>query len=86
MDDDRVDFSLPRSLKQYLDDPKTIPCLEAEPGLLENENNVESLSVAQINRVLDPIVDALASDPSFIMKSSIIDTLQLLLKLGSLCC
>ncbi|TGZ80269.1 hypothetical protein EX30DRAFT_379732 [Ascodesmis nigricans] len=80
MEDDRADFSLPRALKQYLDDPKTIPCSDADQALLDQEDNLESLSAAQISRVLDPIVDTLAPDPSYIMRSSILDTLYLLLK------
>lgn len=80
MEDDRVEWNLGQSLKVYLDDPKLIPCSDADALLTEHEDEIDKLSASDINRALDPLVDALATDASAILRSSIVDTLQLLLK------
>lgn len=79
MEDDRVEWNLGQSLKVYLDDPKAVLCGDADASLLEHDD-FDKLSVNDINRALDPLVDALAIDASAILRSSIVDTLQLLLK------
>ncbi|KAI5776835.1 armadillo-type protein [Geopyxis carbonaria] len=80
MEYDRVEFDLAQSLIYYLDDPVTVPCTDADPELLEYENDFDSVSNAQIAQILDPIIDSLAMDPGAITKASVIDTLQYLLK------
>lgn len=79
-DDDRVQFGLNFSLKHYLDNPLNVPCPNVDPELLEHEGDIGSLSNAQINQILDPIIDQLAIDPAAIAKSTVLDTLQCLLK------
>ena len=73
-------FDLNASLRVYLNDPQTIPCNEADFGDDDDEN--EELSAAQINRVLDPIVDSVAVNPGAITKATAHDNVQYLLKYG----
>lgn len=80
MEYDYVEFDLAQSLVYYLDDPLKVPCTDADPELLEYENDFDSVSNAQVAQILDPIIDSLAMDPGCIMRVSIIDTLQCLLK------
>lgn len=83
MADDRVEFDLKQALKYYLDGPTTVPCPDADPELLEAAGEPESLSNAQINHVLEGIIDSVAANPDAIAKSGNLDSLQCLLKYGS---
>lgn len=83
MADDRVEFDLKQSLKYYLDGPTTVPCPDADSDLLEAEGEPESLSNAQINRILEGIIDSVAANPDAIAKSGNLDSLQCLLKYAS---
>lgn len=80
MADDRVEFDLKQSLKHYLDSPATVPCPDADQELLDAEGEPESLSNAQINRVLEGIIDSVAADPGAIARAGNLDSLQCLLK------
>jgi condensin complex subunit 1 len=79
-DDERVEWNLRKYYDLYIQDPALIPCSEADPELLEAEENPEALTNAQINQILDPIIDSLAANPDAISKASVLDTLQCLLK------
>ncbi|KAJ6111617.1 hypothetical protein N7523_007678 [Penicillium sp. IBT 18751x] len=81
--EDRIQFDINDSLKYYLSDPISIPTPDAEPELLDCETDPESLSPALIDNVLNPIVDAVAENPEALTKSSVFDSLQLLLKCAS---
>ncbi|KAJ5119582.1 hypothetical protein N7448_010251 [Penicillium atrosanguineum] len=78
--EDRIQFDINDSLKFYLSDPVSIPTPDADPELLDCETDPESLSPALIDNVLNPIVDAVAENPEGLTKSSVFDSLQLLLK------
>ncbi|KAJ9349445.1 hypothetical protein DTO027B9_7600 [Paecilomyces variotii] len=78
--EDRINFDLNESLKHYLSDPATVPTTEADSELLDCENDPESLSSAQIDAVLNPIVDAVAESPEGLTRAVFFDSLQLLLK------
>ncbi|KAJ6262142.1 hypothetical protein Dda_2947 [Drechslerella dactyloides] len=78
MDGSRHAFDLAASLRAYSDDPGTISCPDADPGLIAEGG--EPLTVAQINPVLDPIVEAVTIDPDAILKDDNFDNLQCLLK------
>jgi condensin complex subunit 1 len=80
MDDERVEWSLRKYFDLYIQDPASIPCNDADPELLEAEGNPEVLTNAQINQILDPIIDSLAANPDAIARSAVLDTLQCLLK------
>jgi len=80
MDDERVSFDLNTSLKHYLDSPSSVPCLDAAQELLDCDESPESLTNAQINQVLDPIIDAIAENPEAIARCSVLDSMQWLLK------
>lgn len=82
MDGDRVEFDLKTSLKYYLDNPTTISCPDADQELLDAEAEPESLTNAQINRILEGIIDSVAANPDAISRSSNLDSLQCLLKYG----
>lgn len=84
MDDDRTNFDLNAYLKHYHDDPNSVPCHDADQEFLEAEENPENLGLAQINQVLDPIIDSLAANPDAITRSSALDNLQCLLKYSSI--
>ncbi|KAI5300313.1 Condensin complex subunit, partial [Ascosphaera atra] len=75
-----MDFDINTSLKHYLSDPASVPTPEAHPSLVDCENDPGSLTPALIDRVLNPIVDAVAEDPEAIARSSYFDSLQFLLK------
>lgn len=78
---DQLDFDINESLKQYLSDPASIATTEADPSLIECENDPDSLDVSLVNSVLNPIIDAVAESPdAIIQQSSKFDTLQFLLK------
>lgn len=78
--DDRIDFDINESLKQYLSDPSAIQTPEASSELVDCENDPESLTTGLINNALNPIVDAVAENPDAITRSSNFDSLQFLLK------
>lgn len=78
--DDRIDFDINDSLKQYLSDPSAVRTPEADSALVDCENDPESLTTALINSALNPIVDAVAENPDAITRSSNFDSLQFLLK------
>ncbi|PUU81573.1 armadillo-type protein [Tuber borchii] len=81
MDDgERVSFDLNESLKYYNDNPNSVPCTDADPELLDAESEPETLSNAQINRILEPIIDSIAVNPDAIARPSNFDSLQCLLK------
>ncbi|KAL2379885.1 hypothetical protein RJZ90_004959 [Blastomyces dermatitidis] len=78
--DETMDFDINESLKYYLSDPASVPTPEADPELLDCENDPESLTSPLINAVLNPIVDAVAENPEGLARSSFFDSLQFLLK------
>ena len=77
---DHPDFDINNALKYYLSDPATVPIPEADPTLVDCENDPESLTKSVINGVLNPIVDAIAENPDALTRSSVFDSLQFLLK------
>ena len=81
--DDRTNFDLNAYLRYYHDDPNSVPCHDADQELLEAEENPGDLGLAQINQVLDPIIDSLATNPDAITRSSALDNLLCLLKYSS---
>ncbi|KAF3912955.1 hypothetical protein ABW21_db0205302 [Orbilia brochopaga] len=78
MDGSRHRFDLAASIRAYSDDPGTISCPDADPGLIAEGG--EPLTVAQINPVLDPIVEAVTIQPDAILQDDNFDNLQCLLK------
>lgn len=78
--DYHVDFDVNESLKQYLSDPASIQTTEADATLLDCESDPASLTIALINGVLDPIIDAVAESPDAVLRASHFDSLQFLLK------
>ncbi|KAI9702160.1 MAG: Condensin complex subunit [Bogoriella megaspora] len=75
-----IDFDVNETLKDYLNDPASIPTPEADSALLDCESDPESLSTAMINSALNPIVDAIAENPEAISNRSTLDSIQFLLK------
>ncbi|RPA79150.1 condensin [Ascobolus immersus RN42] len=81
MDDhQRIQFDLNQSLKLYLDNPQTIPTEHADSSLADCDD-VENLSSDMVDEVLDPIIDAVASNPDAIGRVGAFDNIQCLLKL-----
>ena len=78
--EDQVDFDINESLKLYLSDAATIPTPEANPELLDCENDPDSITTGLVNNVLDPVVDLVAESPEGLMRSSAFDTVQFYLK------
>lgn len=76
----QTDFDINNALKYYLSDPATVPIPEADGTLVDCENDPDSLTTPVINGVLDPIVDAIAEHPDALIRSSVFDSLQFLLK------
>lgn len=78
--DERLDFSINDALKQYLEDPSTIPTPEAPSDLIDCENDPEALTTAVVNSALNPVVDAVAESPEAILRQGNFDTMAFLLK------
>ena len=78
--DNQIDFDINDALKHYLDDPAAIVTPEADGSLQDCENDPESLSGPLVNRVLNPIIDAIAEHPEALLRSSVFDSLQFFLK------
>lgn len=76
-------FDLNEGLRCYLEDPASISTPEAVAALQECENDPESCSGGLVNSVLNPIVDSIADNPENLFRSSVFDSLQLLLKYAS---
>jgi condensin complex subunit 1 len=77
---DTIDFDINEALKHYMSDPTTVSTPEADPSLVDCENDPESFTNSLINTVLNPIVDSVAENPDAITRSSSFDSLQFLLK------
>ncbi|MCJ1475189.1 Condensin complex subunit [Lambiella insularis] len=75
-----LDFDVNVALSHYLSDPSTVPTPEADGGLVDCEEDPESLTGGLVNSVLNPIVDAIAENPKALTRSSTFDSLQFLLK------
>lgn len=81
MDDgEKIQFDLNESLKYYLNDPNSVPCDSADPELADCDGDTESLTKDKINRILDPIIDAIAENPEAISKAYAFDSIQCMLK------
>ncbi|EAL93010.1 condensin subunit YCS4 [Aspergillus fumigatus Af293] len=78
--EDRIQFDINESLKYYLSDPASVPTNDADPELLDCESDLEHLTPALIDNVLNPIVDAVAESPEALARQSFFDSLQFLLK------
>lgn len=78
--DDQVEFDINESLKLYLSDAATIPTPEANPELLDCENDPDSLTSSLVDNALDPVADLVAENAEGLMRSWAFDTLQFLLK------
>ena len=75
-----VQFDVNEALRNYLNDPASIPTPEADGALVDCESDPESLTSGVINAVLNPIVDTVAENPENLTRSSSFDSLQFLLK------
>ena len=69
-------FDINESLRNYLNDPATIPTPDADSVLVDCESDPESLTSSLVNGVLNPIVDAIAENPENLTQSSNFDSLQ----------
>lgn len=81
---DQVEFDINEALKLYLSDAATIPTPDASPELQDCENDPDSLTTPLVESVLDPVIDVVAENPEGLMRSSVYDTLQFLLKCAPL--
>ena len=75
-----VDFDVNAALQTYLDEPQNILSTDADPALLDCENDADSFTPGLINSVLNPIVDALGENPDAVLQTSNLDSLSFLLK------
>jgi len=78
--DERLDFNINETLKQYLNDPSTIPTPEAPSDLVDCEDEPEALTSAVVNSALNPVVDAVAESPDAILRQGNFDIIAFLLK------
>lgn len=78
--EEQLDFNLNDYLKLYLDNSNTVPCETAHPTLLECDGDAESLSIPEIDAILDPIIDAIANSPEAITQTAIFETMICFLK------
>ena len=75
-----ADFDVNAALKAYLDDPQSILTPEADPALLDCENDPEAFTPGLVNSVLNPTADAVGESPETLVQASHLDSLQFLLK------
>jgi condensin complex subunit 1 len=78
--DNQAPFDINEALKLYLNDPASIQTPDADPELVECENDPDSLTSQVISNALNPIVDSVAGNPDALITSASFDTLQFLLK------
>lgn len=78
--DNHAAFDINEALKVYLNDPALIQTPDADTGLIDCENDPDSLTSQVINGALNPIVDSVAGNPDALARSASFDTLQYLLK------
>ncbi|KAK0886690.1 condensin complex non-SMC subunit Cnd1, partial [Friedmanniomyces endolithicus] len=64
-----ADFEINTALKAYLDDPQSILTPEADPALLDCENDPDAFTPGLINSVLNPIADAIGENPESITQA-----------------
>ncbi|TQS37204.1 hypothetical protein Golomagni_02330 [Golovinomyces magnicellulatus] len=81
---DTINFDINNALKNYMSDPIAIPTPEADSVLIECEEEPQNLTNSLINPILDSIVDSVTGNPDLILRSSIFDSLQFLLKFSSI--
>ena len=77
---DLGDFDINASLKAYLEGPETIITPDADPAVLDCENDPDAFSPGLISGVLSQISEAIGENPDAILYSAHSDTLQFLLK------
>lgn len=82
--DDRVNFDINNSLRDYLSDPTAVQCPEVDSRLVDCETDPERLSDSTINSVLEGIIDDVANNPETITRGIHFDSLQWLLKCAPL--
>lgn len=75
-----AEFDINESLRYYKDDPTTVPVSEADAALIDCEHDLDSLTSAVVNGVLNPIVDVVAENPEAVGRAHVLDSLQFLLK------
>ena len=73
-------FDINNALKSYLSDPATVPTPEADGALQDCENEPDLLTSSLVNSIVDPVVDILAENSEALIRPSIFDSLQFLLK------
>lgn len=73
-------FDLNEALKYYLSDPLTVPTTEAASQLTDYENDPSSLEPDIVNSELDSITESVSDAVESILRPSIFDSLQLMLK------
>ena len=73
-------FDLSEALTAYLDDPLSILTPEADPRLLDCENDADAFTPGTINGVFNGIIDAVAESPEAVLQSSNLQTIEFLLK------
>ncbi|WPH00516.1 putative subunit of condensin protein complex [Acrodontium crateriforme] len=80
-----ADFDINAALKAYLDDPHSITTPDANPALLDCENDADAFTPGLINSVLNGIVDAVGENPESIAQANHLDSIQFLLKCAPIC-
>lgn len=74
------EFDINDALRIYKDDSFSVPTPEADPSLIDCQDDPESLTSTLVNSVLNPVVDAVAENPEAIGRASVFDSIQFLLK------
>lgn len=73
-------FELGEALAAYLDDPQSILTPEADPVLLDCENDPDAFTPGLINSALNGIIDAIGENPEAVVTPSNLQSLEFLLK------
>lgn len=73
-------FDINAALKVYIDDAQSIPTPDADPSLLDCENDPDAYSPGLISSVLNPVSEAIGENPEAILNAAHLDNLRFLLK------
>lgn len=78
-----AEFDINSALQTYLDDPQSTLTPDADPALVDCENDPDAFTPGLINSVINPVSDAIGENPEAITQASNLDNLIFLLKCAS---
>lgn len=75
-----LSFDINEVLKAYLEDPQAILTPDADPALLDCENDSDAYNSGAFDDLLNSIAEALGDSPEAVLRPTNIDSLQFILR------